>query len=71
MAHKLAASLSNVRALIKALPTFTREEVEELINLELAGARRRSVGQRLAQRAARLDADTTYSRIMKDFNDGR
>lgn len=71
MAHELAASLHNVRTLIKSLPHFTREQVEELINLELAGARRRSVGQRLAQRAARLDADATYSRIMKDFNNER
>lgn len=70
MAYDLALALSNVRTLIKHLPEFTREQVDELITLELAGLRRRSVGQRLAQRAARLDADATYMSVMKEFNNG-
>lgn len=69
MSAELANALSSVRELIDKLPTFTREQVDELIRLELNGARRRSVGVRLAQRAARLDADATYHSVMKEFSD--
>lgn len=69
MSTDLRSALSSVRELIDKLPDFTREEVDELIRLELSGARRRSVGIRLAQRAARLDADATYHSVMKEFND--
>lgn len=70
MPSTLESALSNVRSLIKLLPTFTREQVDGLIRLELGGQRRRSVGLRLAQRAARLDADATFQKVMKEFNDG-
>lgn len=69
MPTDLASALQSVRDLIDRLPHCTREEVDELIRLELKGARRRSVGVRLAQRAARLDADATYHSVMKEFTD--
>lgn len=70
MSTELVSALESVRELIRMLPTFTRQQVDELIRMELTGQRRRSVGMRLAQRAARLDADATYSLVMKEFNDG-
>lgn len=69
MPTELNAALESVRELIRLLPTFSRKQVDELIRLELKGQRRRSVGVRLAQRAARLDADATYLSVMKEFND--
>lgn len=69
MPSTVVSALHSVRDLIRLLPTFTRKEVDELIQHELKGQRRRSVGMRLAQRAARLDADATYQKVMKEFND--
>lgn len=63
-------ALESVRSLIKSLPTFSREEVDELIAAELKGKRRRSIVIRLAQRAAKLDADRIYSKVMKEYNNG-
>lgn len=63
-------ALESVRTLIKLLPTFSRTQVEMLIGAELRGRRRRSVAMRLAQRAAKLDADETYRKVMKEFNNG-
>jgi hypothetical protein len=68
---KVAVSaLESVRGLIKLLPSFSRKEVDELITAELKGRRRRSIVIRLAQRAAKLDADSTYLKVMKEFNNG-
>lgn len=69
MSKELVEALKSVRTLIRLLPLFTREQVETLIQMELAGRRRRSIGMRLAQRAANLDASSTYHKVMKEFND--
>ena len=62
--------LANVRMLILHLPKLDIEQVDELVNLEIAGQRRRSVILRLAQRAARLEGNRIHKEIIERFNHG-
>lgn len=63
MSTDLRNVLRTIRQLYETLPTLSAEQVDELIDLELQGAKRRSVLTRLTSRAIQLAGDVKNEEI--------
>ncbi|BAO58543.1 hypothetical protein [Pseudomonas phage KPP25] len=71
MSTTLASALRTIRQLYRELPTFNAEQIERLVDLELKGANRRSVLNRLVSRAAQLAADNKLIQLQSKIESKR
>ena len=71
MSTTLASALRTIRQLYLELPSFNAEQIETLVDLELKGANRRSMLNRLVSRAAQLAADNKLNQLQSKIESKR